>query len=257
MENNETGGVVFIDKPYGITSHYTSEIVKKILNAKKAGHTGTLDPKVTGLLIVLVNKATRLAWLLGLDKSYVGIGKLHKDVSLKKLRENAKNFVGKIEQLPPRRSRVVRKIRQREVYEFKILEKKGKLFLFRVKCQAGTYVRKLIHDFGQSIGGAHMLELRRIAIGPFKEDLAITLYELQKKKEIIPIEKVFVKLYQKINLSKKEAKRFSNGAPIYIKKKRIKKLNEQFILIFYKKNIIGVGKIFDNQIKPKIVLAKV
>ena len=90
-------GVVFIDKPYGLTSHKTAEYVKKILNVKKVGHTGTLDPKVTGLLIVLLNKATRLASLFNLNKTYVGVAKLHTDIGIDKLKNTIKKkFIGKI-----------------------------------------------------------------------------------------------------------------------------------------------------------------
>jgi H/ACA ribonucleoprotein complex subunit 4 len=247
-------GVVFLDKPYGITSHHASELVKKILNAKKAGHTGTLDPKVTGLLIVLINKATRLAGLLNLDKTYVGVGKLHRDVSLKELRQKAKSFIGKIKQLPPKRSSVKRVEREREIYEFRILQKKGRYFLFRIRCQAGTYVRKLIHDFGLSFGGAHMLELRRIAIGKIKEDKAITLYQLEEKKNsaMLSIEELVRLLpYRKISLKEKHAKKFCHGAFIAVKKKIE---NGEKVIVMHGARVIGVGVGIDGKIKPDVVL---
>ncbi|MEM1535096.1 MAG: tRNA pseudouridine(55) synthase TruB [Candidatus Pacearchaeota archaeon] len=255
----EKSGIVFLDKPYGISSHHATQLVKKILNAKKAGHTGTLDEKVTGLLIVLINKATRLAWLFNLDKSYVGVARLHADVSLNKLRASCKRFIGKIEQLPPRRSVVARKLRQREIYEFKIVEKAGRDFLFKVRCQAGTYIRKLIHDLGQDLGGAHMLELRRIAIGPFKESSAVTLYELEKNPKLIPAEKVLSRIYKSVALSKAQAKRFCNGSWIWLndlKVKNVKSLKEgEIILTFYKKKFLGIGIVQASQIRPKTILS--
>ena len=252
-------GVVFLDKPYGMTSHHACEIVKKILDAKKTGHTGTLDPKVTGLLIVLINKATRIASILNLDKTYVGVGKLHKDVSLKELREKSKNFIGKIKQLPPKRSSVKRVEREREIYEFKILQKKGRYFLFRVKCEAGTYVRKLIHDFGLDIGGAHMLELRRIAIGKIKEDKAITLYQLEEKRKdaIISLEQLAKFLpYKKISLKNELAKKFCHGGFIDLKQVNIKQKleNNEKIILFHKGKVIGIGVTLNEKIKPEIVL---
>jgi len=259
-------GVVFIDKPYGINSHYTSELVKRLVNAEKAGHTGTLDPKVTGLLIVLINKATRLAEIFNLDKTYIGIGKLHREVSLKELKKAKERFVGKIMQLPPRRSSVKREEREREIYDFKILEKQGKYFLFRVRCQAGTYIRKLIYDLGNLIGGANMLELRRIAIGRFKEASAISLYDLEKQKEnaIIPIEKIIRHLsYKKVNIAKKLARIFCNGNFLDIKKlqkreqAKIKKTENNFLIMICNKRVIGIGIKKDNEIRPRIVLTKV
>ena len=106
---------------------------------------------------------------------------LHKDVEEPVLREMVQKFIGKIKQLPPVKSAVKREERVREIYEFEILEIKDKDVLFRVKCQAGTYVRKLLHDLGQALKvGAHMAELRRTQAGPFTEkDNLITLQDLQ------------------------------------------------------------------------------
>lgn len=260
LKDSETSGVVFIDKPYGITSHHTSEIVKKILKVKKAGHTGTLDPKATGLLIVLINKSTRLSSILNLDKTYVGVGKLHRKINKKQLEEITKKFLGKLLQLPPRRSSVKRIKREREVYEFKILEKKGNYFLFRIRCEAGTYVRKLIHDLGKEVSGAHMLELRRIAIGKIKEKNAITLYQLEDLgKNVIMSNEKLTKLlqYKSIMLKKDDATRFCNGC--FIKNKKIVAKENEKVLVFCKnfyKRFVGVGITKNGMIKPEIVIAK-
>ena len=175
-------GIVNIDKPKGPTSHQVSDYVQKILHITKAGHSGTLDPQVTGVQPVAVGRATRLTqFLLTAPKEYVGIMHLHKEVEETRLRETIQKFVGKIKQLPPIKSAVKRQLREREIYEFEILEIKERDVLFRVKCQAGTYIRKLCSDIGNVLGtGAHMAELRRTQAGPFTEqDHLVTLNDLQ------------------------------------------------------------------------------
>ncbi len=224
-------GLINIDKPVGPTSHKTTEYVMQILGVRKAGHSGTLDPKVSGVLPMALNRATRiLEFLLKMPKEYVGVMRLHEDVSLVDIRKTIKkNFSGKIKQTPPRKSAVKREERVREIYEFKILEKKEKEVLFRVKCQAGTYIRKLVHDLGISLGiGAHMLELRRISVGNFKEKDSFTLYELAKaveeakkgklqklKKIILPIEKAVSHL-PKVTLRKSSLQKIKYGQIIPI-----------------------------------------
>ncbi|MBI4152571.1 RNA-guided pseudouridylation complex pseudouridine synthase subunit Cbf5 [Candidatus Woesearchaeota archaeon] len=174
-------GIVNIDKPKGPTSHQTSDYVKKILHIDKAGHSGTLDPQVSGVQPVALGKATRIVqFLLTAPKEYVCVMHLHKDVEEAKVHEIVKQFIGKIKQLPPVKSAIKRQLREREIYEFEILEIEGREVLFRVRCQAGTYIRKLCHDLGQALGaGAHMVELRRTQAGPFTEkDNLITLNDL-------------------------------------------------------------------------------
>ena len=174
-------GIINLNKPQGPTSHQVSDYVQKILNIKKSGHSGTLDPNVHGLLPVALGRATRIVQgLLKSGKEYVGIMHLHKDVGETKLRETIKNnFTGKIKQIPPLKSSVKRVERTREVYYFDILEKEEKDVLFIVGCEAGTYIRKLIHDLGQKLKiGAHMLELRRTKAGPFDEKTLFTLQDL-------------------------------------------------------------------------------
>ncbi len=106
---------------------------------------------------------------------------LHKEVEEKSLQETIQKFTGKIKQLPPIKSAVKRQLREREIYDVELLEIKKQDVLFRIKCQAGTYIRKWVHDFGQALGvGAHMVELRRTQAGPFTEkDNLVTLNDLQ------------------------------------------------------------------------------
>ena len=175
-------GIVNLDKPKGPTSHQTSDYVKKLLNLDKAGHSGTLDPAVTGVQPIALGKATRITqFLLTAPKEYVCLMHLHQEVAEETIREAIKKFMGKIRQTPPVKSAVKRVERTREIYELEIIEIKGKDVLFRVKCQAGTYIRVLCHKIGEELGtGAHMAELRRTQAGPFTEqDNLVTLNDLQ------------------------------------------------------------------------------
>ncbi len=164
--------IINLNKPPGPTSHEVVSWVKNILNLKKAGHSGTLDPKVTGVLPVGINKGTKVLYaLLNAGKEYVGVMKLHKEADEDKIREVARQFVGPIYQRPPVKSSVKRKLRVRTIYWFDILEIDGRYVLFRSGVEAGTYIRKLCHDFGLVLGtGAHMVELRRTRVGSIIED---------------------------------------------------------------------------------------
>ena len=174
-------GIINIDKPKGPTSHQVSDYVQKILHINKSGHSGTLDPAVTGVLPIALGKATRIVQgLLTAGKEYVAIMHLHKNIEEEKLRDTInKYFIGKILQMPPLKSSVKRQLRTRTIYYFNILEIEDKDILFKAGTEAGTYIRKLIHDIGQKLGtGAHMAELRRTKAGPFDETTLFTLQEL-------------------------------------------------------------------------------
>ncbi len=161
-------GVVILDKPSGPTSRGAAERVRGLVGAEKAGHGGTLDPKVTGVLPVLLENATRVAGvLLGCDKAYEGEMLLHGEVSAEGLEAGMEGFRGRVEQVPPRRSSVKRRPRERTVHAFETTGRWGRRVEFRVRCQGGTYVRKLVHDLGRELGcGAHMTRLRRTQSGP-------------------------------------------------------------------------------------------
>ncbi len=174
--------VISLDKPAGPTSHEVATWVRKILNAKRVGHGGTLDPGVTGILPTGVGNATKaMQALLPAGKEYVCIMELHHAVHEEDIRRVMEEFTGKIYQKPPLRSSVKRVLRVREIYYNDILEIKGRLVLYLVGCQAGTYIRKLCFDIGEALGvGAHMQELRRTRVGPFREDEHLcSLYDLK------------------------------------------------------------------------------
>ena len=128
-------GIVNINKPSGPTSFDISDYIRKKLELRKTSHFGTLDPKVTGVLPIALNRACKLTgFFLGEDKEYVGVMRIHKDISLKEIEKAIeKEFIGKITQLPPVKSRVKRQERQREIKNFKILEKDGQNILFQVE----------------------------------------------------------------------------------------------------------------------------
>lgn len=173
-------GIIILDKPSGPTSHQATDYLKRAINIDKAGHSGTLDPGVTGVLPIALLDATRITnALLTAGKEYICLMHIHQDVSKEKLMEVLEKFKGKISQLPPKKSAVKRRMRERKIYYLDVLEIQDKDVLFVVGCQAGTYIRKLVHDIGVKLGcGAHMAELRRTKAGPFKEKQAHILQDI-------------------------------------------------------------------------------
>ena len=172
-------GLLLVDKPAGPTSHEVVYHIKQILEIKKAGHHGTLDPNVTGVLAVGLGKGTRALQVLAeSEKEYVAILQLHGEVDSEAIKSCFHEFQAKIYQRPPLKSSVKRRLRVRAIYHLDILEINHPYILFRVRCQAGTYIRKLCTDIGEALGcGAHMKQLRRVASGPFSEKSGI--YTLQ------------------------------------------------------------------------------
>ncbi len=174
-------GLVPLDKPRGPTSHEVVAWTKRLLGVDKAGHSGTLDPPVSGLLPIGLGQSTRaLSLLLLFPKEYRGVMRLHSSVPRKQLDGAVSEFTGEIFQRPPQRSSVSRQTRSRTIYEFELTESAGNLHLFRVLCQSGTYIRKLVYDMGEVLGvGATMVELRRTKVGPLTEEKGlVTLHQL-------------------------------------------------------------------------------
>jgi len=201
-------GLIILDKPPGPTSHEVVAWCKRILKIPKIGHSGTLDPQVTGVLPLGLGEATKaLGVLLFGPKEYHALGRLHSLPTKEKLDDVLNQFTGEIFQKPPQRSAVLRRTRTRKIFEIELLEQKERLILLRVLCEAGTYIRKLFYDIGEILGpGATMVELRRSIVMQFSElDHLVTMHELadafatwdEKKddskllKLIQPIEHVF------------------------------------------------------------------
>ena len=176
-----SNGMVILDKPRGPTSHQIDRWIKDILEVDKVGHGGTLDPNATGVLPIAFGNATRaLIVLLSAGKEYVGLMKLHKKIENKKIYEVCNDFVGEISQIPPVRSAVKRVKRKRNIYYFNIIQIKDRDILFRVGCEAGTYVRTLCVDIGKKLRcGAHLSELRRTRVGNLNEEDSVILHDLK------------------------------------------------------------------------------
>ncbi len=173
-------GIIILDKWAGPTSHDVAATVKKLLTLEKVGHAGTLDPKVTGILpLTLENACKTIPALQKSRKTYVGIMHLHKDIEEIEIRKATAKFLGRNTQLPPVRSAVARRERQRDIYSIEITDIKGKDVCFKVECEAGTYIRVLCHQIGQELGcGANMSELRRIKTGIFDEEKSVKIQDI-------------------------------------------------------------------------------
>lgn len=178
-------GVINLDKPSNPSSHEVVAWLKRIMRVEKTGHSGTLDPKVTGCLIVCIDRATRLVKAQqGAGKEYVCVMKLHGAVEGgKKVVEEALNtLTGALFQRPPLIAAVKRQLRVRTIYESKMIEydEERGLVAFWVSCEAGTYIRTLCVHLGYLLGcGAHMQELRRVRSGALSEnDDIVTLHDV-------------------------------------------------------------------------------
>jgi H/ACA ribonucleoprotein complex subunit 4 len=246
-------GIVFVDKPAGITSFELVEKVREILGIRKAGHSGTLDMAVTGFMLVALEEAVKAMPLLsGLDKEYEGITQVHGDPGDSKIREACRSFVGNIIQTPPRRSAVKREPREREIYSLDITRIKGRNVEFRVRCQAGTYIRKLCSDIGEKLGcGAHMIRLRRIGLGPFSIDECAALDKLMKS-DAKPLEEVLERIgIKKIFIKDDFVGKIRNGLPVRDEwaEKTDKDINKgELIGIYSGKEIIAIARYMEKEL---------
>lgn len=225
--------ILNIDKPQECTSFDVVDRIRNLFKLNKAGHFGTLDPNVTGVLPICLGNACKIQdYFMHQNKTYIGKMKLHKETTKKTLEAEMKKFLGRINQLPPRVSRVKRQVRVREIIEFKLtsFNEKEREAEFIAKVQAGTYIRKLIDDLGKNIGGAQMTELRRLQAGLFSdkdrefttiEDLEKAFYEYENNKNdeklrklLIPAE-IITKLLPIIEVKPEFIIKLKNGSPIF------------------------------------------
>ena len=222
-------GVINLDKPPGPSAHQVSAWIKSLTDLDRAAHAGTLDPKVTGVLPVLLGDATRLvpAMLEG-TKEYVAVLELHAS-SPTDLESTVAEFEGEIYQKPPRKSAVARRLRTRTVHELEVLEVEKRQALLRMDVESGTYVRKLCHDIGLALGtGAHMGDLRRTATTPFDDTDLQTLHDLSDglaryeesgredwlREVVKPAERALEHLPQVV-IAPSAAEQVAHGAPVY------------------------------------------
>lgn len=221
--------ILILDKPAGPTSHQVSSWIQRMFD-EKAAHSGTLDPNVTGVLPMGIGYSVRLMDLLhSVPKEYIAAMRFHGSVNARDVKGIFEEYVGDIYQMPPVRSGVKRERRVREIYELELLDHESQEFLFKVKCESGTYIRTLCKDLGKSLGvGGHMMELRRTVSGGFKEDQCHTLHDVRDaleyykdgdpepfKEILLPYEKAF-DIYPRIRVKDTAAAAILNGADLAV-----------------------------------------
>ncbi|AQL43578.1 tRNA pseudouridine(55) synthase TruB [Halorientalis sp. IM1011] len=228
-------GVVNLDKPPGPSAHQVAAWVRDMVADAVPGgidgvaHAGTLDPKVTGCLPLLLGDATRAAQVFDdAVKEYVAVLELHAQAPVD-LESVAAEFEGRIYQKPPRKSAVKRQLRVREIYDLDVLEVEDRRALLRVRCESGTYVRKLCHDLGLALGtGAHMGHLRRASTGQFDDRDLVTLEDLADAlawwtedgddgplREIVQPAEQALEPLPAVTIAPSAAAQVAEGAPVY------------------------------------------
>ncbi len=215
-------GIVVVDKPKGWLSRKASRKLKNLVEVVKSGHAGTLDPAVTGVLPIFLQKGTKLTGVMSIaPKRYHGWMKINKEVTKAQIEKARKHFTGKIKQLPPKISAVKRVLRVREIYSFKILKINGRDIEYDIQCEAGTYIRKLCHDFGEFLKtGGHMTKLERTEAGPFTLKDTITFDKIKAKYQkkdysfVRPIEDAVGHL-NKVWVDDKVLPMLKNGSPVF------------------------------------------
>ncbi|MBQ4414851.1 MAG: RNA-guided pseudouridylation complex pseudouridine synthase subunit Cbf5 [Methanomicrobium sp.] len=176
-------GIIAVDKPQGPSSHQVTAWVKEIFgdSVAKIGHGGTLDPMVSGVLIIMLGRAVRLApVILKHRKEYIAVLRLHADVTPEAVRKVAEEMTGRVYQRPPRRSAVRRQLRIRTIHEIEVLDCADRLVLLRIDCEAGTYIRSLCTHIALALGvGGQMEELRRTKSGAVTDADVHTLQDIK------------------------------------------------------------------------------
>ncbi len=218
-------GILLLDKPVGITSNQALQKVKGLFMARKAGHTGSLDPLASGMLPVCLGEATKMSqFLLTSDKRYQVTARLGlrtatgdaegeiiaqrtvPDLDMRQLNKVFDAFRGEIQQVPSMYSAlkhqgkplyhlarqgisVPRESRHLTIYQLDLLHVEGDLIQFELHCSKGTYVRTLVDDFGEILQcGAHVIALRRLSVGAYHADQMISLQSLQTASQMDSLE---------------------------------------------------------------------
>ena len=267
-------GIIIINKEKGYTSRDVVNIISKILNTKKVGHTGTLDPIAEGVLVVCIGKCTKLCeFLTSSEKEYIAefelgyetdtldytgniTGTSKKSVNKEEIISVINGFIGEYDQKVPKYSAV--KINGKKLYEYARCNKEVELpsrrvliksidilnvdKIIKIKCvvSKGTYIRSLIRDIGEKLGTyATMNNLIRIRQGNFNIDNAYTLKDIENNKySIISIEELF-KNNKKVDVSKDLYKKISNGViidDIY---------DSEYVLFYYQKELVSIYKKYE------------
>lgn len=281
-------GIIIVNKPKNYTSHDIVNIVRKKLNIQKVGHAGTLDPNATGVLPVLIGKATKISkYLMNHNKTYIATLKLgektntgdiegkiierdknYKTIDLDKINETLKTFIGKQNQVPPIYSsikvngkklyeyaragkQVEIKPREIEIYNIDFKRYENNEIIFEVKCSKGTYIRSLCEDIAKKLGTiGYMKELQRIKFNQFNLTQSISLTELNEKNTLEKIIPIEKIFLEKnrIDIDDKNLVLFLNGVKIKYE------LTNGVYRVYNNKNFIGLGIVNDKFLKRDIVI---
>eukprot|EP00915_Cephaloidophora_sp_WS-2016_P012030 GHVH01017495.1.p1 GENE.GHVH01017495.1~~GHVH01017495.1.p1 ORF type:complete len:422 (-),score=69.65 GHVH01017495.1:245-1510(-) len=258
-------GVINLDKPANPSSHEVVAWIKKILRVEKTGHSGTLDPQVTGCLLVCVNRATRLVKSQQTaGKEYIGICKFHSKVpgGAKAIDAVLHKLTGALFQRPPAIAAVKKILRVRTIYDVDMLDydEDKNLAAFRVSCEAGTYIRTLCVHMGLLLGvGAHMQELRRIRSGNLTEqDNLVTMHDVldaqhlrdSMKDEsylrhcIMPLERILIK-FPRIVVKDSSVNAICYGAKLMIpgvlRFENLIEMDQEVVMMTTKGEAIAIG----------------
>jgi tRNA pseudouridine55 synthase len=276
-------GLILIDKPEGITSFGVVAKLKWLCQTKRVGHTGTLDPMATGVLPVFVGRPTVLSnYLLEADKEYVAsvqlgiktdtlditgniLEKKPVNIKLEELLAVKDKFSGVISQVPPMYSaikkdgvplykmaregkEIERSSRQVEIKKLDIFDFDGTNFKMRVLCSKGTYIRSLAEDIGHALGtGAALTSLRRTKTGGFDIEQTVSFNDLTREnvENHLINEECAVLGFPKIQISEKQAFRFSNGGELDLNRLHLAENMQdgQIFRVAFKEKFIGLGKI--------------
>lgn len=281
-------GVIIINKQKNFTSHDVVNVIRKKLNTKKVGHTGTLDPNATGVLPILVGKATKISkYLIEHDKTYIATIKLGektdtgdnegqvieeklvpKDLKKEDINNTIQSFLGKQKQVPPMYSAIKingKKLyeyaregkevkleeREIEIYKIQLLEYKNSKIKFEVECSKGTYIRTLCEDIAKKLGTVgYMEELQRTKVNNFKIEESVLLDDITLEN----VEENLIKIEEvfkekdKIELDNKKLELFLNGVKLTYD------LPKDIYRIYNNKQFIGIGIVENKLLKRDIVI---
>lgn len=281
-------GVIIINKQKNFTSHDVVNVIRKKLNIKKVGHTGTLDPNATGVLPILVGKATKISkYLIEHDKTYIATIKLGEktdtgdnegqvieeklvptDLKKEDINNVLQSFLGKQKQVPPMYSaikingkklyeyaregkEVKLEAREIEIYKIQLLEYKNSKIKFEVECSKGTYIRTLCEDIAKKLGTVgYMEKLQRTKVNNFKIGDSVLLDDITLEN----VEENLIKIEEvfkekdKIELDNKKLELFLNGVKLTYD------LPKDIYRIYNNKQFIGIGIVENKLLKRDIVI---
>ncbi|MBO5413347.1 MAG: tRNA pseudouridine(55) synthase TruB [Clostridia bacterium] len=286
-------GVLIINKPKGFTSHDVVNVLRKALDTKKIGHTGTLDPNATGVLPILIGTATKISkYLIEHDKTYIATVRLgektdtgdsegsiiekdlnFQNISCKQIRDVLKTFIGKQKQIPPmysaikingkkayeyaRKGQAVQlEPRNIEIYSINLIKLEDEEITFEVSCSKGTYIRTLCEDIAKRLGTiGYMKELTRTRVDEFKLENAVTIDQI-KENSLIVNEKIIS--IESIFMDKPQINLNNRKKELFLNGVRLTFEKPNDIYRIYNNNeFIGLGTIKDNLLKRDVIVLEV